>query len=203
MFCNGTGLMNDPYYLGKSIGLCSSGKSYLTAGLYKEAFDAFSQAMELENIEAIFFLGVCYELGMGVPVNHELAHDCYTLSGEYGYTESKTAIDRINQNGYWHATDETRKNFSNNLKALMDIKYNATIINSNNTSNRDNYDNHSGNYGCHDCRGTGKCTSCKGTGKVIYDTGYYVGKDIKTLTDCPICKGSGNCGVCYGKGSVR
>lgn len=212
LFCGGSGLMVDPQYqnqkaydYGKSLGLCINGKFELANGNYRQAFKAFSEAMELENIEAIFFLGVCYELGMGVEVNHEIAYDCYTLAKDYGNANARAAVERIEQNGYWVATDNTRKNFCNNLKVLLDMQRNATIMNTDNyndrNSNRSN--DRSSSYNCSGCGGTGNCTSCKGTGKVMYDTGGYVGRDIKTITNCPVCKGSGKCGVCHGSGRIR
>lgn len=60
-FCGGSGLMADPQYqnqkayeYGKALGLCGKGQAALVHGNYKEAFDAFEEAMKLENAEAMF-----------------------------------------------------------------------------------------------------------------------------------------------------
>lgn len=55
---------------------------------------------------------------------------------------------------------------------------------------------------CRGCNGTGLCTMCNGKGTYWNDTGYYVGKDIKTRTRCSACNGTGKCKVCYGKGTL-
>ena len=91
LFCGGSGLMVDPQYqnqkaadYGKSLGLCLRGQMKLIEGDYSEAFDAFREAMRLENAEAMFFVGACCELGMGVDVDLDLAKECYSLGSEYG-----------------------------------------------------------------------------------------------------------------------
>ena len=84
LFCSGTGLMVDPNYqnqkaaeYGKSLGLCIRGESALANGLYSDAYNAFSEAAELGNAKAMFFVGVCFELGMGVNVDQELAKEFF------------------------------------------------------------------------------------------------------------------------------
>lgn len=212
LFCGGSGLMVDPQYqnqkaydYGKSLGLCLRGQMKLIDGDYSEAFDAFTEAMRLKNAEAMFFVGACCELGMGVNVDLDLAKDCYSLGSEYGNVNAKQALERINRDGYWPATDQVRQNFRNILKTQIEIRSNAAMMNrdfnNNWDSNRSN--NSSSSYNCSGCDGTGNCTSCKGTGKIMYDTGGYVGKEIKTIKNCPVCKGSGKCGVCYGSGRIR
>lgn len=136
IFCGGSGRITDPQYqnqkayqYGKSLGICSRGQIELVHGNYSQAFASFSEAMELQNIEAIFFLGVCYELGMGVEVNHELANDCYSLASKYGNMDATQAIARINQNGYNPATEQMRQKFRSMLKMQLDIKGQTAIMN--------------------------------------------------------------------------
>lgn len=204
VFCQGSGRMVDPQYqnqkayeLGQSLGLCSQGQIYLIQGLYSEAFNAFDQAMNLQNIEAVFFIGVCYELGMGVDVNHELAYDCYALAKKYGDANGRVAIDRINKSGYWPATEQTRQNFRNALKTDLEIKGNAAIMNSNNHNNmeRSNNTNTRSSINCPVCHGTGRCRMCAGRGEWQGNDGEYI--------DCRMCHGGGQCSNCHGSGKLR
>ena len=201
LFCGGSGLMADPQYqnqkayeYGKALGLCGKGQAALVHGNYKEAFDAFEEAMKLENAEAMFFIGVCCELGMGVNVNHELAKECYSLGSQYGSINAKQAIERINQNGFWPATDQTRQNFRNALKMQIEIQGNAPMMNRN--FNNSNQSNSTKDYGaCPNCHGTGRCTMCAGRGEWKDNNGIY--------HDCSICHGGGQCPSCHGSGKLR
>lgn len=65
-----------------------------------------------------------------------------------------------------------------------------------------NNDTYSSSRTCRGCNGTGICTMCSGRGEYWNETGYYVGKDIKTKTRCSACNGTGTCKVCYGKGKI-
>lgn len=215
-FCEGSGLMTDPQYLNKQAyefgrnlakqtNLCITGKMNLINGDYSAAVDAFMEALDLKNTEAAFFLGACCELGMGLKTNKKLAKDFYSYGAKYGNIDSQQALNRINQYGYWAATEDMRQKFRKLLKMQIEIQSRATIMNYNNSNGSNNNSSYgsSGGYNCSSCRGTGDCTSCKGTGKVMYDIGQYVGETINTIKDCPVCKGSGKCGVCYGRGKIR
>jgi TPR repeat protein len=150
--------------------------------------------MKLENAEAMFFIGVCCELGMGVNVNHELAKECYSLGSQYGSINAKQAIERINQNGFWPATDQTRQNFRNALKMQIEIQGNAAMMNRN--FNNSNQSNSTKDYGaCPNCHGTGRCTMCAGRGEWKDNNGIY--------HDCSICHGGGQCPSCHGSGKLR
>lgn len=215
-FCGGSGLMTDPQYLNqqaykygknlaKQTSLCMTGKTNLVNGNYSAAVDAFEEAMDLKNMEAVFFLGTCFELGMGVKINKKLAKDFYSLGAKYGNIDSQQALNRINQYGYWAATEDMRQEFRRQLKMHLEIQNQATIMNYNTHKGSDNNNSYgsSSGYNCSNCHGTGNCTSCKGTGKIVSDTGTYVGRTINTIRNCPVCKGSGKCGVCYGRGRIR
>lgn len=49
---------------------------------------------------------------------------------------------------------------------------------------------------CSECGGSGICQSCHGTGGSWEDTGYYIGKDVKSWIPCPSCNGSKKCFMC-------
>lgn len=113
--CKGTGKIVDPYYQGKTmmegINACSKGKQKLYEGDYSGAVDAFREAYRADNYEAATYLGFCAELGMGLAVDHELAWDLYNYAGSHGDIAGKGAIARINEDGYWPATDDMRRTF--------------------------------------------------------------------------------------------
>ncbi len=44
---------------------------------FEQAFELFSSAAEHDNPEALFRLGLCFELGLGTEQNHEEAVQCY------------------------------------------------------------------------------------------------------------------------------
>ena len=133
-------------------------------------------------------------LGLGVNVNHELAKECYSLGSQYGSINAKQAIERINQNGFWPATDQTRQNFRNALKMQIEIQGNAAMMNRN--FNNSNQSNSTKDYGaCPNCHGTGRCTMCAGRGEWKDNNGIY--------HDCSICHGGGQCPSCHGSGKLR
>ena len=204
LFCGGSGLMVDPQYqnqkaadYGKSLGLCLRGQMKLIEGDYSEAFDAFREAMRLENAEAMFFVGACCELGMGVDVDLDLAKECYSLGSEYGNLNAKQAIERINRDGYWPATDQVRQSFRTILKTQIEIRSNAAMMNRDFNNNWDSKSSKStNNYGsCPNCHGTGRCTMCAGRGEWRGNDGKYF--------DCSICHGGGQCPSCHGSLKLR
>lgn len=95
--------------------------------------------------------------------------------------------------------------------------YNLTPPTSNDGNYGGNYNgggyNSGGNYSsgssnssiytkCTSCNGTGVCSGCGGARGKWADTGYRVGKDIKSWIDCGSCRGSGKCPICYGRGKL-
>ena len=116
-----------------------------------------------------------------------------SLGSKYGSIDAKQAIQRINKNGYWPATDQTRKNFSNFVMYQHRIIGNSMIIN-NNSNNSDN--SNTRDYGaCPNCHGTGRCTMCAGRGAWKGNDGTYY--------DCRMCHGGGQCPSCHGSGKLR
>ena len=185
----------DAYNSGYGWGMYSKGKTALCEGDYDEAFEIFSQGVKYHpvNYEGV---GVCYELGFGVDVDHDEAWDAYVKGANAGSVQCKANIQRIKQNGFWPKS--VRRTFLQNLRNSMNAPvypnggYNSFGGSSGSSGSS------SSNTTCSSCRGTGKCTGCAGRGEYRGD-GYYG----TTTYECPVCKGTGRCGVCYGRGVIR
>lgn len=190
------GQFGQAYNFGYGLGMYSKGQLALCEGDYDGAFEAFSDGVSYHpiNYEGV---GVCYELGFGVEIDHDEAWDAYVKGANAGAQTCQQHIQRIKQNGFWPRS--TRRTFLNNLRIMIQSQGNmygqgASGYGGSNGSTS------SGSSGrtCAGCHGSGKCSGCAGRGEYRGD-GYYG----TTIYDCPVCKGSGRCGVCYGRGVIR
>lgn len=188
--------------------ILSLGKIEIINGNYDKAWKNFDEAMSKYNdAEAILYLGVMIELGMGVESKKDLAFDCYEIAANLGNSDAKAALRRIKSDGYWSATEEKRLWFRQSLSIQMGVS--MTPVNSGGGiyQGGNSGGNSSGSYSngrsCAGCSGTGRCTMCKGQGGYWLDTGMYIGESTKTWQKCTVCYGSGQCRVCYGKGFIR
>ena len=202
--CNGRGVIVSPDYQqeqaanrGYADGVCIRGKVELSNGNYDSAFEAFSEAFEHDSKEAIAFLGVCFELGMGIDVDRKMAVDLYNYGYKLNVAECVEAVKRINSSGFWAANDDTRKRFSQLIRNVMNVTAGESM--SVPHSGSGGHHSSSGNI-CSGCGGTGDCTGCGGTGKMKSTAVYTDGHTM--ISDCPVCKGTGRCGVCRGSGRL-
>lgn len=170
-------------------------KQNIADGNYDAAYNKLEEIAD-KSSEAAGLLGSCYELGMGTIVDRQLAKYYYSKGGSYG----RGALNRINSDGYWDATEENCRAFSNMVRMQMNAQYGGGFNNGYNSSGGSSS---SSGRTCAGCRGTGNCTMCHGHGGYYHDTGTYTGNPGQTWTTCPGCGGNGKCKVCYGKGSIR
>lgn len=126
--CLGSGTVVDPSYAmkqsekrGFAAGLLARGRIELSEGNYDKAFDAFKKSYNNDNKEAIAFLAVCYELGMGTAVDKDHAFELYSYGKRLDMKDCAAAVDRINKAGFWAANNTMRENFSQLVKSTMSV----------------------------------------------------------------------------------
>lgn len=126
--CMGNGTIIDPNYQiqnaakqGMAAGLCLRGKIELAQGNYDEAFKYLTKAFKKDSREAIFYVGACLELGMGIDVNRELAKEFYVLGEKMDISDCVDALRRVNSDGFWDANNTMRKRFSQIMCNMMNI----------------------------------------------------------------------------------
>ena len=129
-FCEGSGRIPDAYEYGKMLALSSNllfkGEAALARGDYDGAYAAFREGLDYGNAKIIAYVGCCLELGMGVAVDRDLALECYQLACDKGDTDGKAALERIRTEGFWEATDASRKRFSELLAMQINIRNEVT-----------------------------------------------------------------------------
>lgn len=172
------------------------GQQAIVNGDYDSALSIFEELSNKGIGEALFYYGIMHELGMGVYVDKDYAYKCYKLGSEKGDSECKAGINRIINDGYFEANEDTRKRFRIILQNYLRI-HNLNA-NYSNTPSYPNTNSGSSKYSCNSCSGTGRCTACNGSGQQHIDL-YYTGGE--KIANCPVCNGSGKCGVCYGNGA--
>ena len=190
---------SNAYNAGYGFGCYQQGKMALCNGNYDEAFEYFLKGVDYHpiNYEGV---GICYELGFGVSVDQDEAWDAYARGANAGDYACKSAIQRINQYGYY--TKANRSIFLRNLRNSMS----AQGFSSGGNSGSGSYGGSSGSSSssvystCRICGGSGVCTGCGGKGGEWRDTGYYTGSNTQSWIACGSCRGSKRCFNCHGTG---
>ncbi len=180
-------------------------KYYITVGNYSKALDLLEKATNDCNYGPAFaILGQCYELGIGVERDLEIADEYYEY-GAYNLDdlECQRNIRRIEKYGHWSASYRATylKKLKNSVKVNTipsDGGYGGYVGGS--TINNNNSSSSSSSSTCRICGGSGTCTSCHGQGGSWQDTGYYTGSGNKSWINCPSCNGSKRCFNCHGTG---
>lgn len=206
--CMGKGTIVDPNYTnqvaakqGMADGLCMRGKIELAQGNYDEAFKLLTKAFKNNSREAIFYVGVCLELGMGIGVDRDLAKEFYDLGKKMNVGDCIDAVRRIKTNGFWSANDSMREKFRRVLGNAMDITIEPGYI-SNSNGNSNSSSSSSGRT-CPYCNGTGY-----GPDQITYSPNYsgknetvYCTKCRKTMSPhthhAPLCR------VCNGRRVIK
>lgn len=192
------GQFAEAYNYGYGMGMYSNGINALCEGDYDEAFEKFSDGVKYHpvNYEGV---GICYELGFGVEIDHDEAWDAYATGARAGSPQCQYALKRIKKNGYWPRS--FRRTFLQNLRNSMSAQ----------GYSNGGYNNYGGSSGsssssgsvystCRICGGSGVCKSCGGTGGEWRDTGYYTGSNVRSWINCGSCSGSKRCFNCHGTG---
>lgn len=131
---------------------------------------------------AYFYLGSCYELGMGCKSDREKAKALYQKGSKLGNKECKQRLKQIKSKGWKKATKDNRAAFAR--------RYGKPSVTPS-PSPRPGQDT----YKCSSCNGSGICRHCNGSGRTRNRYNGYV-------YDCAVCNGSGNCAQCHGTGRL-
>ena len=77
--------------------MCSLGKlcSYGEVAWNEKSAEWFEKAAELGNVDAMGYLGYCYEYGMGVTQNYDMALEWYKKAAELGNTGAEIGLERL------------------------------------------------------------------------------------------------------------
>lgn len=186
------------YNSGYAMGMVLKGQSLIAEGEYTEGFNEFLSAWEdYSYYPALECLGVCYEVGIGVERDVDMADIYYEEGAHHNEPNCINAIRRINSQGHFPAS--RRNNIIAGLQAKFgggsNPSYNGGYSSSSSTNNG------SSTYSkCRICGGSGICTSCNGSGGEWRDTGYYTGSGNKSWINCPSCNGNKRCFNCHGTG---
>lgn len=193
------------YNWGGGLGLVTKGQMLIAEGDYEEGFEKFEEAYNDYNYyPACECLGVCYEVGIGVERNLEMADLYYEEGANHNDANSKAAIRRINAKGHYSSSHKSAIITSLKSKfANYAPYYNAGGNGNYGGPNYNSGSSSSSGRTCVSCGGSGTCKTCGGKGYYYHDTGLYVGRTNITKTTCPVCSGTGRCGTCHGQGSIR
>lgn len=207
--CMGNGTITNPNSVNQSAakrgmadGLCMRGKIELAQGNYDEAFEFLRKAFKNNSREAIFYLGACLELGIGIDVNRDLAKRLYDVGQEMNIADCVDAVRRINTSGFWDANDNMREKFRRILSNLMNVSADpGNVTNSGVNSNPSS--SSSPGRTCPYCNGTGS-----GPDQITYSPNYSGKNETVYCSKCrkymsphthhvPICR------VCNGRKVIK
>lgn len=187
---------------GYADGLCIRGVSCIVSYRFTEAYKYFSQAYnEYNSANAAAHLGLMYEVGMGVNADHDKAWQFYSWAKSKGNQLAAACIYRINNEGYWEATNENRKIVINKLCAANGINCPSGTYSVPNVGYGSGSSSSNSHKKCGSCGGSGLCTTCNGQGAYWEEVGLFTGGKKKYIT-CPVCRGNKHCGVCRGNGYI-
>lgn len=186
---------------GYADGLCIRAVGELVNYRFSEAHKYYAEAYnEYNSAEAAAHLGLMYEVGMGVVANHDKAWKFYSWAKSKGNQLAAACIYRINNEGYWAATNENRKLVIAKLRVAhgMNSSGGYSAPNAGYDSSSSSSSSHKK---CGSCGGSGLCTTCNGQGGYWEEVGQLIGGKKKYIT-CPVCRGTKHCGLCRGNGYV-
>lgn len=75
--------------------LTSQASRLLYQHKYEEAFRILSALAKMDEAEAVYFLGACYEFGIGTPIDRPLAYDMYRKASTLGFTDERSVRKAI------------------------------------------------------------------------------------------------------------
>lgn len=138
---------------------------------------------------------------MGVNADHDKAWQFYSWAKSKGNQLAAACIYRINNEGYWEATNENRKIVINKLCAANGINCPSGTNSVPNVGYGSGSSSSNSHKKCGSCGGSGLCTTCNGQGAYWEEVGLFTGGKKKYIT-CPVCRGNKHCGVCRGNGYI-
>ena len=134
--------------------LIYNGVRAVVKGDYRIALSKFEKAMmELESSSAYFYFGAMHELGMGTSVNKEFAMRCYSAGSKQKDKNCMEALARVNNRGYWQATETMRIRFRSILSNML----NQAELITNSIISQDRLDNNNSE------KQRSVCSRCHGT----------------------------------------
>lgn len=209
-FCLGKGIVTDPQWVMNRARKNGAAEAQITIAqvdiMGGNNFTAFETLRTLfvkddhdRHGQAAYWLGICFEMGIGTTESQGMALKLYKYAKERNCTEGTEAFYRVTRKGFYPATDAQRKSFAERLKVENEIKGAAAKAwldankSSNSSSGGSSFD------GCAVCGGSGRCSGCAGRGQYqvsnsFYNTSHYV--------DCKECHGGGKCTSCHGTGRL-
>jgi sel1 family repeat-containing serine/threonine protein kinase len=104
----------------------------LINGRLPDAIEKYEKAIDKGNYTCAFNLGIIYELGLGVQVNHSRAKAWYRLGAANNDNNSRIAYNRIKNGDYIPATNENKAGYINYMRNIMGLssKMANDIVNS-------------------------------------------------------------------------
>jgi TPR repeat protein len=82
--------------LQKSIrSLNSQASRLLYAHKFDEAFRILQALAKMDEAQAIYFLGACYEFGIGTKVDRPLAYEMYRKAADLGFSDERSTRKAI------------------------------------------------------------------------------------------------------------
>ena len=205
--CGGTGKIVNPAYMNQrayNSGMAEAafmrGKIDLSHRDYDSAFKFFKKAVDNDLKEAIYYLGICLELGYGITVSHDLAKEMYDIGSKMGVKNCIEAVARINKEGFYPATDDMREKFRVAVKNMLAFQLGVNDVSIPSSGSSRGSSSSSGRT-CPGCNGTGV-----GGEKIIYGAEYTSGSNFY----CPKCSRTSPhthhtpiCPVCHGRKTLR
>lgn len=96
---------------------------------YQQAYDEFQKLAKLGNKDAIYNIGVMFLYGQGVKKNLIAAHSWFSLAGDYGLEEARSAARLIEQEITTTDKQKTLRTHFNHLKQQLGFKqYSQTLL---------------------------------------------------------------------------
>ncbi|KAF8781964.1 DAP3-binding cell death enhancer 1 like protein [Argiope bruennichi] len=75
------------------------GLQYLEDGKWSDAFELFSDLASKDNVDATYYLGLCYENGWGVHTDHEIAMEYFSKNAKLGHSKSIMSLIKYYEEG--------------------------------------------------------------------------------------------------------
>lgn len=179
------------YNMGYCMGLVQNGQRLIAEGKYRDGFEKFEEAWEeYHYYPALECLGCCYELGIGVDRDVNMADVYYEEGADHNEPNCKAAIRRINSKG--HYSQSYKNTLISNLKSRFGVgtsNYNNGGLYLSPSVTSSTNGNIEVDHSCRACDNTGQCPGCRN------HPGYEYG-----TTRCKMCRGTAKCPNCGGKG---
>lgn len=216
-YCSGSGKAFSSYYYhncGSALGQIARGTNAIRQRNYQEAYRLFSHVYNNLNVhnkgaEAAFWVGTCYELGIGVYPDKNKAYEFYEYSKNNHCNLAAFAIDRIRRDGFYEADETSRKNFIAQYDRYQYFQYVGNQMMNESNREIDRMINET-NKEIREIRKNEKmgCIYCNGTGHYSNPNQKYFSEGYYTCANCGERQSYSRrhscvCKKCRGKGEVN